>query len=127
MADPNLKTLDGVISFSIVSGFLLAILFSTSVDVSETAVLITALEGVANALSYDPILIAIIGVGATIIDLVITFVYVTQIAQHGKTGAIVSGLGFFGSLLLFLGETQVVIIGVFMIIVGYTIIRYVEE
>ncbi len=127
MADPNLKTLDGVITYSIISGFLLAILISTGLDVSETAILITALEGVANALGYDPILIAVIGIGATIIDLIITFVYVTQIALHGKTGAVVSGLGFFGSLLLFLGETQVVIIGVFVIMAGYTIIRFVEE
>ena len=85
------------------------------------------LEGVANALGYDPILIAVIGVSATIIDLVITFIYVTQIAEHGKIGAVVSGLGFFGALLLFLRETQVVILGVFMIMGGYVIIRFVEE
>ena len=50
MAEPNLNTLDGVITYSILSGFLLAILIFTGVDVSKTAVLITVLEGVANAL-----------------------------------------------------------------------------
>lgn len=123
----NLKTLDGVISYSIFSGIMFAVLISTQVDISETAILLSALESIAGIFGYDTTLIVIIGIGATIINLVITYVSIRQIAEHhGMAGAVISGLGFFGSLLLVLGEIQIATIGVFMIIAGYGIIRYTE-
>ncbi len=127
MAQFNLKTLDGVISYSIFSGVMLAVLITTHVDISETAIMLSVLESIADILGHNTTLISVIVILITVIDLIIIYVYVRQIAEHGIVGIIVSGLGFFGALLLFTGAMQVMTIGVFMIIAGYMIIRFLEE
>ena len=127
MAQFNLKTLDGVILYSIFSGVMLAVLITTHVDISETAILVSTLESIANILGQDTTIISVIVILVTVVDLIVIYIYVRQIAKHGILGAIISGLGFFGALLLFTGEMQVMTIGVFMIIAGYVIIRFVEE
>jgi len=127
MAQFNLKTLDGVTSYSIFSGVMLAVLITTHVNISETAILLSVLESIANILGQDTIMISIIGTLVTVIDLIVIYIYVRQIAEHRIVGVIVSGLGFFGALLLFTGEIQVMTIGAFMIMAGYGVIRFVKE
>lgn len=123
----NLKTLDGVISWSILTGVMLAVLISAQVDVSETAILITVLEAIANAFGYDTTLITIVTVSVTIIEMIILYRTIWNMGEtHGLVGMIVSGLGFFGALLLVLGEIPIATVGAFMIMAGYGIIRFVD-
>ena len=124
----NLKTLDGVMSWSIFTGLMLAVLISTQVDISETAILLTALEAIANAFGYDTTLISIVVVGVTVLELIILYRTIRNIQDlHGLVGLLVTGLGFFGIMTLNLGESQVGMFGILLIGTGYVIIRFVED
>ncbi len=124
----NLKTLDGVMSWSIFTGLMLGVLISTQVDISETAILFNVLEILANAFGYDTTLISVIVIGVTILEIIILIVTIRNIQNsHGLVGLIVIGLGFFGIIALTIGTSQVGLFGIFLIIAGYTIIRFVEE
>ncbi|WP_428324784.1 hypothetical protein [Nitrosopumilus sp.] len=124
----NLKKLDGVISWSIFTGLMLAVLISTQVDISETGILFAILEALAKAFGYNTTLISIAAIIVTILELFILYFTIRNIREtHGLVGLIVSGLGFFGIMALVLGTVQFGIIGVFMIMAGYVIIRFVED
>lgn len=119
----NLKKLDGVFGYSVFSGFMLSILIFTEMDVSETGTLLTVLQTVADTLgSPSPYLVPAVSIIVTIIGLVVIGFNIIQISEHGYSGAIVSGTGFFGTLLVFygaMGNIQVATyIGVAMWFVG---------
>jgi len=123
----NLKTLDGVMSWSIFTGLMLGVLISTQVDISETAILFTVLETIANAFGQDTGLISLSVIIVTILEVVILFRTIQNIQDsHGLIRLIVTGLGFFGILALTVGTSQVGTFGIFMIIAGYVIIRFVD-
>ena len=100
----NLKKLDGVFGYSVFSGFMLAILIFTGMDVSETGTLLTVLQTVADTLgSPSPYLIPAVSIIVTISGLAVIGFNIIRISEHGYAGAVVSGMGFFGTLLVFWG------------------------
>lgn len=100
----NLKKLDGVFSYSVFSGFMLSILIFTGIDASETGVLLTILQTVADTLgSPSPYLVPAISIIVTVSELVVIGYNIKQISKHGYSGSVVSGTGFFGTFLLFWG------------------------
>ena len=101
----NLKKLDRVFSYSVFSGFMLAILIYTGIDASETGIALNILDSVSKTLgSPSPYLIPSISIIVTILELVIIAHSILRISQHGYSGAIVSGTGFFGTLAVFGGS-----------------------
>lgn len=132
MTNYNLKTLDGVFTYAVVSGFLLSILIHTGMDVSESGIFITILKTVANVLgSPSPYLIPAISIVATIGEGLVIFHYVGQIAEHGIGGVVVSGTGFFGTLAVFLGSFSnfqfIVYLGMALWIVGAIVARVYDD
>ncbi len=80
----NLKTLDEVMSWSIFTGLMVSVLISTQVDISETAILLTALEGIASAFGYDTTLISIVAIVITILEIIILYRTLRNIREsHG--------------------------------------------
>jgi hypothetical protein len=124
----NLKKLDGVFGYSVFSGFMLSILIFTGADVSETGILLTVLESVANNLgSPSPYLVPGIVILVTIMEIIVIIFSIKQISEHGYAGIIVSSMGFFGSILLFISSmsnTQIAMYtGILMLIVGIFVAR----
>jgi hypothetical protein len=105
MSNYNLKTLDGVFTYSVVSGILLAVWIHTGIDVSESGIAITILQTIGNVLgSPSPYFIPAISIAVTIIEGLVILHYIRQISEHGISGVVVSGTGFFGTLVVFLGS-----------------------
>ena len=101
----NLKKLDGVFGYSVFSGFMLSVLIFTGQDVSETGILLTVLQTVSNTLgSPSPYLVPTISIAVTGIEFVIIAYNIKSISEHGYAGALVSGSGFFGTLMVFWGS-----------------------
>ena len=128
----NLKKLDGILAYSIISGFMLSILIFTGIDASETGIAINILETVANTLgSPSPYLVPIIAISVTIIELIIIASNIIKIAEHGYAGVVVSGTGFFGTLAVFsgtiIGVHILTYMGIGMWIVGQIIVRRSED
>lgn len=124
----NLKKLDGVFSYSVFSGFMLSILIFTRIDVSETGILLTVLDYVANTLgSPSPYLVPGIVILVTVIELLIIVVSIKQISEHGFAGIIVSSTGFFGTILVFTGSMSniqiAIYVGIGMWILGIFVSR----
>lgn len=129
MTNYNLKTLDGVFTYSVVSGFFLSIWIQTGMDVSETGLAISILKTVANVLgSPSPYLIPAISIGVTIGEGIVIFYYIGQIAEHGISGVVVSGTGFFGALAVILGSFAnnqfIIYLGVALWIIGILVARF---
>lgn len=127
-AEFNLKKLDGVFSYSVFSGFMLAILIFTGMDISE-GVLLTVLQTVADTLgSPSPYLVPAISITVTISGFVVIGYNIKQISEHDYAGAIVSGTGFFGTLLVFwgaMGAIQILTyVGIGMWIAGILTSRF---
>ncbi len=100
----NLKRLDGVFGYSVFSGFLLSVLVFAGVDVSETGILVGLLESVADTLgSPSPYLVPAVSILATASELAVIAISIKRISEHGYAGAVVSGTGFFGTILVFAG------------------------
>jgi hypothetical protein len=123
MTNYNLKTLDGVFTYAVVSGFFLSVWIHTGMDVSETGLAITFLKTVTNVLgSPSPYLIPAVSIGVTIGEGLVIFYYVRQIAEHGISGVIVSGTGFFGALAVILGSFAnmqfIIYLGIVLWIIG---------
>lgn len=96
MVNPNLKTLDGVFTYSAISGILLSVFIHTGLDVSETGIAMQILTIVSNTLgSPNPYLIPVVSILVTIIEILVMIHYVRQITEHGPSGIIVSRTGFF--------------------------------
>lgn len=105
MTNYNLKTLDGVFTYAVASGFLLSVLIHTGIDVSETGIAITILRSVSDVLgSPSPYLIPAISIATSIGEGLVILYYIGQVADHGIGGIVVSGSGFFGTLAVFLGS-----------------------
>jgi len=108
---------------------MLSILIFQGVDVSETGILLTVLQTVANTLgSPSPYFIPIIVIFVTCIELIVIIYNIKQISDHGYSGIIVSGTGFFGTILIFggsMGNVQLfTYVGVGMWITGIVISRF---
>jgi len=132
MTNYNLKTLDGVFAYAIVSGFLLSILIYTGMDVSETGIAITILKEVTNVIgSPSPYLIPTISIAITIGEGLVILYYVGQIAEHGISGVVVSGAAFFGTLAVFAGSFSnfqfIVYFGIALWIVGIIVARAYDD
>ena len=101
----NLKKLHGVFGFSVFTGILVAIQIQTGLDISETGIMLMIMNAFASSLGTpSPYLIPVITIIITIADILVTLFYIRLIAEHKKTGAFVSGCGFFGSLSVILGS-----------------------
>lgn len=132
MTNYNLKTLDGVFTYAIVSGFLLSILIYTGMDVSETGIAITILKEVTNVMgSPSPYLIPAISIALTIGEGLVILYYSGQIAEHGISGVVVSGAAFFGTLAVFAGSFSnfqfIVYLGIALWIVGIIAARVYDD
>ena len=123
----NLKKLDGVFGYSVVSGFMLSILIFTGIDVSETGILVNVLQAVAEALdSSFSYLVLIISILVTVGEIAVIAINIKRISEHGYAGAIVSVTGFFGTLLIFVGameNIQITYIGIAVCAVGVIVAR----
>ena len=123
MSNYNLKTLGGVFTYAVVSGFFLSIWIQTGMDVSETGLAMSILKTVANVLgSPSPYLIPTVSICVTIGEGLMIFYYVRQIAEHGISGVVVSGTGFFGALAVILGSFAnnqfIIYLGIALWIIG---------
>lgn len=132
MTNYNLKTLDGVFTYAVVSGFLLSILIYTGMDVSETGIAITILKEVTSVLgSPSPYLIPVISIALTIGEGLVILYYAGQIAEHGISGVVVSGVAFFGTLAVFTGSFSnfqfIVYLGIALWIVGIIVARVCDD
>lgn len=131
MANYNLKTLDGVFLYSIVSGILLAVFLHTGLDVSETGIAMLVLTTIENTLgSPNPYLVPTISIAVTIGEILMIIHQVRQIADHGPAGMLVSVTGFLGSLATFLGSVSglqaIMYVGIVLWIIGALAARFSE-
>lgn len=129
MANPNLKTLDGVFTYSAISGILLSVFIHTGLDVSETGIAMQILTIISNTLGSPSLyLIPVVSILVTIIEILVMIHYVREITEHGPLGIIVSSTGFFGSLAVFLGTIAglqiIMYVGVGMWVIGILAVRF---
>lgn len=131
MTNYNLKTLDGVFTYAVVSGFLLSILIYTGMDVSETGIAVTILKEVTSVLGSTSYLIPTISIALTIGEGLVILYYVGQIAEHGISGVVVSGAAFFGTLAVFAGSFSnfqfIIYFGIALWIVGIMVARVYDD
>lgn len=126
----NLKRLGGIFGYSVFTGFMLSILIFTGTDVSQTGILISVLQAIADALDSVSYLVLIIPILVTIVEVVVIINSIMRISEHGYSGVIVSVAGLLGALLVFAGamwNIQVVTYtGVAMWVVGVIVVRIVD-
>ncbi len=86
---------------------MLSILIFAGIDASETGMAIALLEAVAGVPgSHHPYLVPIIAIFLTVGEAVVIVISIRRIYEHGYAGAVVSGMGFFGTLSVFGGAVE---------------------
>lgn len=76
--------MDGVFTYSAISGILLSVFIHTGLDVSETGIAMQILTIISNALgSPNSYLIPIVSILVTIIEILVMIHYIRQITDHG--------------------------------------------
>lgn len=110
---------------------MLSIMIFAGIDVSETGILISILQAVANVFDSVSYLVLIIPILLTVIEIVVIAISIKRISEHGYTGAIVSGTGFFGTLLIFVGAMENIqiayIVGIVMWVAGVIAVRFGDD
>lgn len=129
MPEFDLAKLGGIFSYSIFSALMLSVLIYSGQDISETGIAISILQAVENIFPPESRwIVPVSAIGLTILDLYIIARSIFQIAEKGWGGAIVSSMGFFGSLTVFLpsmyGVGGVPYVGVAMLFIGAIAVRF---
>lgn len=115
--------LDGLFSFALVSGLVLAIQIHTGMDVSETGIGLMIIENVSKVLGNPiPELLPMVSVLFATINGGIAIHHVKTAIQHRKRGVLVSSCGFFGILALILGSlagvSVITFLGIILCLLG---------
>ena len=129
MSYADIKNPYDVFIFSVISGFFLSALIQTGMDVSDEGVAIIFLDAIGKTFHFpSPYIIPLISVLITILGILKIIFSLKKIADYGISGAIVSGMGFFGALAVFLSSFShlgnVLYLGVGLWVIGILIIKY---
>lgn len=125
MPEYNLNTLYGILMYSIVTGFFLAIWIHTGIDISPEAQLLKIADAMANAIGTTA---SFLVPTVTLVLLLGQVIAIWKILEKKIPGIVTAGFGLLGTIVLTLGvqngSQAGAIIGVILLLPGFIVARY---